>query len=60
MAAWADRNPVDLVGLSEHHLTDDGFLSAPLHLAPLCGGLPLEFAWRSLSLFEQQLKPELE
>lgn len=33
MAAWADRNSVDVVGLSEHHDTTDGFLSAPLQLA---------------------------
>lgn len=33
MAAWADRQPVDVVGLSEHHDTRDGFLSAPLALA---------------------------
>ena len=33
MAAWADRNTVDVVGLSEHHDTTDGFLSAPLQLA---------------------------
>jgi alkanesulfonate monooxygenase SsuD/methylene tetrahydromethanopterin reductase-like flavin-dependent oxidoreductase (luciferase family) len=33
MAAWADRQPVDVVGLSEHHDTRDGFLSAPLSLA---------------------------
>ena len=33
MAAWADKNTVDVVGLSEHHGTADGFLSAPLQLA---------------------------
>lgn len=33
MAAWADGNTVDVVGLSEHHDTDDGFLSAPLQMA---------------------------
>ena len=33
MASWADRNAVDVVGLSEHHNTEDGFLSAPLQLA---------------------------
>jgi alkanesulfonate monooxygenase SsuD/methylene tetrahydromethanopterin reductase-like flavin-dependent oxidoreductase (luciferase family) len=33
MAAWADDNPIDVVGLSEHHNTDDGFLSSPLSLA---------------------------
>jgi alkanesulfonate monooxygenase SsuD/methylene tetrahydromethanopterin reductase-like flavin-dependent oxidoreductase (luciferase family) len=33
MAAWADRNAVDVLGLSEHHITEDGFLSAPLQLA---------------------------
>jgi alkanesulfonate monooxygenase SsuD/methylene tetrahydromethanopterin reductase-like flavin-dependent oxidoreductase (luciferase family) len=35
MASWADRNTVDVVGLSEHHNTEDGFLSAPLQLAGL-------------------------
>jgi alkanesulfonate monooxygenase SsuD/methylene tetrahydromethanopterin reductase-like flavin-dependent oxidoreductase (luciferase family) len=33
MAIWADRNTVDVIGLSEHHDTSDGFLSAPLQLA---------------------------
>ena len=33
MAAWADQNSVDVIGLSEHHNTTDGFLSAPLQLA---------------------------
>lgn len=33
MACWADRNTVDVIGLSEHHDTADGFLSAPLQLA---------------------------
>jgi alkanesulfonate monooxygenase SsuD/methylene tetrahydromethanopterin reductase-like flavin-dependent oxidoreductase (luciferase family) len=33
MARWADRNTVDVIGLSEHHDTIDGFLSAPLQLA---------------------------
>lgn len=32
MAAWADENGFDLVTVSEHHGTDDGFLSAPLPL----------------------------
>ena len=32
MANWAD-GLVDIVGLSEHHCTEDGFLSAPLQLA---------------------------
>jgi len=33
MARWADRNAIDVIGLSEHHDTTDGFLSAPLQLA---------------------------
>lgn len=33
MAAWADRHGFDTIGLSEHHVTDDGFLSSPLLLA---------------------------
>jgi alkanesulfonate monooxygenase SsuD/methylene tetrahydromethanopterin reductase-like flavin-dependent oxidoreductase (luciferase family) len=33
MAARADELPVDVVGLSEHHVSPDGFLSSPLILA---------------------------
>ena len=33
MARWADNNEVDVIGLSEHHFTADGFLSSPLSLA---------------------------
>lgn len=33
MARWADQRAIDVVGLSEHHLSGDGFLSAPLQLA---------------------------
>ncbi len=33
MAAWADNNGFDVIGLSEHHATEDGFLCAPLQLA---------------------------
>ncbi|MEP5569200.1 MAG: LLM class flavin-dependent oxidoreductase [Halioglobus sp.] len=33
MAAWADEVGFDVIGLSEHHATEDGFLSAPLQLA---------------------------
>lgn len=33
MASWADRNAIDVIGLSEHHDSIDGFLSAPLQLA---------------------------
>lgn len=33
MAQWADRNQIDVVGLSEHHNTVDGFLSSPLSIA---------------------------
>ena len=30
MASWADQNSVDVIGLSEHHATEDGFsLSTP-------------------------------
>ena len=39
MAVWADRNVVDVVGLSEHHHTDDGFLSAPLQMAGMIAAL---------------------
>ena len=33
MATWADTHMVNVVGLSEHHSTTDGFLAAPLQLA---------------------------
>src|SRR5678815_6069475 len=39
MASWADRNAVDVIGLSEHHATNDGFLSAPLQLAGMMAAL---------------------
>jgi alkanesulfonate monooxygenase SsuD/methylene tetrahydromethanopterin reductase-like flavin-dependent oxidoreductase (luciferase family) len=39
MAAWADEQAVDVIGLSEHHVTEDGFLSAPLQLAGMMAAL---------------------
>ena len=33
MVRWADHNGVDVVGFSEHHNTEDGFLSSPLMMA---------------------------
>lgn len=39
MSQWADRNAVDVVGLSEHHDTNDGFLSAPLQMAGMIAAL---------------------
>jgi alkanesulfonate monooxygenase SsuD/methylene tetrahydromethanopterin reductase-like flavin-dependent oxidoreductase (luciferase family) len=39
MSQWADRNAVDVVGLSEHHNTTDGFLSAPLQMAGMIAAL---------------------
>ena len=33
MAAYSDGRGVDVIGLSEHHNTDDGYLSAPLTVA---------------------------
>jgi alkanesulfonate monooxygenase SsuD/methylene tetrahydromethanopterin reductase-like flavin-dependent oxidoreductase (luciferase family) len=39
MARWADRNAVDVVGLSEHHDTADGFLCAPLQMAGMIAAL---------------------
>lgn len=39
MARWADRNSVDVVGLSEHHDTADGFLSAPLQMAGMIAAI---------------------
>lgn len=33
MAAYADGRGVDVIGLSEHHDTEDGYLSAPLTMA---------------------------
>ena len=35
MARWADEQAVDVIGLSEHHNAEDGFLSAPLTLAAM-------------------------
>jgi len=33
MARWADQNGLSVIGFSEHHNTEDGFLSAPLMMA---------------------------
>jgi alkanesulfonate monooxygenase SsuD/methylene tetrahydromethanopterin reductase-like flavin-dependent oxidoreductase (luciferase family) len=33
MGVWADDQAVDVVGLSEHHNSSDGYLSSPLQLA---------------------------
>lgn len=33
MAVWAEGNGFDTIGLSEHHVTADGYLSSPLMLA---------------------------
>lgn len=33
MSEWADGRGVDVIGLSEHHNTSDGFLPSPLNLA---------------------------
>ncbi len=33
MSAWADRRKIGLVGLSEHHLGDGGFLASPFSMA---------------------------
>lgn len=33
MVRWADHNGVDVAGFSEHHNTEDGFLSSPLMMA---------------------------
>lgn len=33
MAVWADSHSIDVVGFSEHHNTQDGFLSSPLMMA---------------------------
>ena len=30
-----------------------------LHLAPLCGGVPIQWGWQSLRLFEKQVMPKL-
>ena len=38
MAAMADRLPVDVIGLSEHHVSPDGYLSSPLILASQIAG----------------------
>lgn len=36
--AWADRNGLDVVVLSEHHGVDDGYMSSPVTLAAAIGG----------------------
>jgi hypothetical protein len=33
MSAWADRAGFDEVFLSEHHVTDDGYLPSPIVMA---------------------------
>lgn len=33
MVRWADEQPISVVGFSEHHNSEDGFLSSPLMLA---------------------------
>lgn len=33
MACWADEQPIDVVGFSEHHNSTDGFLSSPMMMA---------------------------
>jgi alkanesulfonate monooxygenase SsuD/methylene tetrahydromethanopterin reductase-like flavin-dependent oxidoreductase (luciferase family) len=38
MSAWADHKGISVIGLSEHHNTEDGFLPAPLALAAAIAG----------------------
>ncbi len=38
MATWADENGFDLISLSEHHATDDGFLPSPIPMAGCIAG----------------------
>jgi alkanesulfonate monooxygenase SsuD/methylene tetrahydromethanopterin reductase-like flavin-dependent oxidoreductase (luciferase family) len=38
MAAWADEKGFDLISLSEHHATDDGFLPSPIAMAGCIAG----------------------
>lgn len=33
MGCWADDKAIDVLGLSEHHISPDGYLSSPLQLA---------------------------
>ena len=33
MVKWADQQPISVVGFSEHHNTQDGYLSSPLSMA---------------------------
>ena len=33
MVRWADQQPISVVGFSEHHNSEDGFLSSPLMMA---------------------------
>ena len=32
MVRWADKQAITVVGFSEHHNTDNGFLSSPLRM----------------------------
>jgi alkanesulfonate monooxygenase SsuD/methylene tetrahydromethanopterin reductase-like flavin-dependent oxidoreductase (luciferase family) len=38
MSAWADEKGFDLISLSEHHATDDGFLPSPIAMAGCIAG----------------------
>jgi alkanesulfonate monooxygenase SsuD/methylene tetrahydromethanopterin reductase-like flavin-dependent oxidoreductase (luciferase family) len=38
MAEWADARGFDMLVLSEHHFTDDGYLSSPLVMAGIVAG----------------------
>lgn len=56
MAAWAEEQGFDLVTVSEHHGTDDGFLSAPLPLVGCMVGrtrrIPISVVALLLPLYE--------
>jgi alkanesulfonate monooxygenase SsuD/methylene tetrahydromethanopterin reductase-like flavin-dependent oxidoreductase (luciferase family) len=38
MSAWADEHGFTMIGLAEHHASEDGYLSAPLAMAGLLAG----------------------
>lgn len=67
--AYAESSATDLASLQAEGkyaiLTPDQAAAkiqskGSINLAPLCGGVPLEFAWRSLELFAEQVVPLLD
>ena len=66
--AYAESSASDLDGLraegkyailSPQQAVDKITRKGSINLAPLCGGMPLEFAWNSLELFAAKVLPQL-